>query len=138
MGRLTSPHHILSALHGSRTMNLSWGERPVCLPVRTTSGPSAATRPSPARIASSYSSATERLARTVRPRAWPAAARLVADVAVLEVVALIVVSLVAAGRLDRPESWSGRRPAARGSGTVAGRGRTAPEGVGFRSRRDGT
>src|SRR6185295_5652350 len=114
MGRLTSPHQILSALHGSRTMNLSWGERPVCLPVRTTSGPSAATRPSPARIASSYSSATDRLARTVRPRAWPAAARLVADAAaVLEVVALIVVSLVAAGRLDRPESCSGRRPAAR-------------------------
>ena len=31
-------------------MNLSFGERPVCLPVRTTSGPSAATIPSPARM----------------------------------------------------------------------------------------
>jgi hypothetical protein len=51
------------------------------------------------------------------------------------VVAFIVYSLIAAGRLDRPESCSGRRPAALGSGTVAGLGRTAREGVGFRSRR---
>src|SRR6266550_1654435 len=48
-------------------MNLSCGERPVCSPVRTTNGPSAATRPSADRIASSYSSAVERLARTTRP-----------------------------------------------------------------------
>src|SRR5438094_6265116 len=49
-------------------MNLSCGERPVCLPVRTTSGPSAAMIPSPERMASSYSSATDRFARTWRPR----------------------------------------------------------------------
>jgi hypothetical protein len=36
-------------------------------PVRTTSGPSAARRPSPWRMASSYSSAVERFARRVRP-----------------------------------------------------------------------
>ena len=64
IGWLTSPHQTLSRLDGSSTMNLSLGERPVCLPVRTTSGPSAATRPSPARIASSYSSAIDRFART--------------------------------------------------------------------------
>src|SRR6186997_219566 len=69
MGRLTAPHQILSRLDGSSTMNLSSGERPVCLPVRTTSGPSAAMRPSPWRMASSYSSAVDRLARTCRPRA---------------------------------------------------------------------
>src|SRR5215207_8278610 len=67
MGRLTSPHQIFDAEPGSLTMNLSWGERPVCLPVRTTSGPSAAIRPSPARTASSYSSAVGRLALTIRP-----------------------------------------------------------------------
>ena len=50
-------------------MNLSLGERPVCWPVRTTSGPSAASVPSPARIARSYSSATGRLARTLPPMA---------------------------------------------------------------------
>src|SRR5690349_1109818 len=67
MGRLTSPHQILPWLFGSSTMNLSCGERPVCLPVRTTSGPSAATTPSPARMASSYSSAVERLTERWRP-----------------------------------------------------------------------
>src|SRR5260221_14360576 len=102
MGRLTSPHQILSALDGSLTRNLSWGERPVCLPVRTTSGPSAATTPSPPRIASSYSSATDRLARTVRPSGLPAEARLVAGAGprpglVLEGVPLIVLSLVRGG-----------------------------------------
>src|SRR6478735_5310825 len=69
MGLLTAPHQILSWLDGSSTMNLSSGDRPVCLPVRTTSGPSAAMRPSPWRMASSYSSAVDRLARTCRPRA---------------------------------------------------------------------
>src|SRR6187402_3347611 len=67
MGRLTSPHQILPWLFGSSTMNLSCGERPVCLPVRTTSGPSAATTPSPARMASSYSSAVERFTERWRP-----------------------------------------------------------------------
>src|SRR4029079_19175628 len=50
-------------------MNLSSGERPVCFPVRTTRGPSAAMRPSPWRMASSSSSAVDRLERTCRPRA---------------------------------------------------------------------
>src|SRR2546428_9911489 len=67
MGRLTSPHQTFALLDRSRTMNLSCGERPVCLPVRTTSGPSAAIIPSPALTACSYSSAVERFARIVRP-----------------------------------------------------------------------
>src|SRR5262249_48987590 len=49
-------------------MNLSRGERPVWLPVRTTSGPSAAITPSPLRTASSYSSAVARFVRTIRAR----------------------------------------------------------------------
>src|SRR5215208_249833 len=67
MGWLTSPHQTFRAELGSRTMNLSSGERPVCFPVRTTSGPLAASCPSPSRIAASYSSAVERFARTARP-----------------------------------------------------------------------
>ena len=62
-------------------MNLSCGERPVCLPVRTTSGPSAAITPSPARTASSYSSAVERFARTMRPMDAAPSARRVSSVA---------------------------------------------------------
>src|SRR3569623_3034771 len=41
-------------------MNLSLAERPVCLPVRTTRGPSLARRPSPLRTASSTSCAVPR------------------------------------------------------------------------------
>src|SRR5262245_1902897 len=44
----------------SSTKNLSFGERPVCTPVRTTKAPPSATWPSPRRIASSYSAGTER------------------------------------------------------------------------------
>ncbi len=39
MGRFTSPHHTWAEVLGSSTMNLSFGERPVCLPVSTTSAP---------------------------------------------------------------------------------------------------
>src|SRR6476659_9740090 len=67
MGRFTGPHQTFSSVAGWATTNLSSGERPVCLPVRTTSGPSAATTPSPARMASSYSSAVERLTERWRP-----------------------------------------------------------------------
>ncbi len=63
MGRLTGPTRSCRGCAGSSTMNLSSGERPVCLPVRTTSGPSAAITPSPARMASSTSSAVGRLAQ---------------------------------------------------------------------------
>src|SRR3954471_11091095 len=55
------PHQILSLLDGSSTTNLSLGERPVYCPVLTTSGPSAPSRPSPFRIASSTSTAVVRL-----------------------------------------------------------------------------
>src|SRR3954447_12987252 len=44
-GRLTFPHAISASLVGSRTMNLSFGDRPVCCPVRHASGPSAAMTP---------------------------------------------------------------------------------------------
>src|SRR5256885_1704720 len=118
MGRLTSPHQIFPSLDGSRTMNLSCGERPVCLPVRTTSGPSAATIPSPARMASSYSSAVERLARIVRPN--------VVGGVLGDWMAVTALSLAGRQvRFDPPERKSVGRPAARG------RGPQTPGGAGF-------
>src|SRR6476661_881221 len=66
MGWLTSPHQTFASLEGSRTMNLSFGERPVWVPVLTTSGPSAAIIPSPSRTAASYKAAVDRLA-TILP-----------------------------------------------------------------------
>src|SRR6516164_6858658 len=53
-------------LLGSCTKNLSLGERPVCLPVFTTSGPWAAARPSCRRIASSNKGAVVRLRVALR------------------------------------------------------------------------
>ena len=47
-GRLTAPQCTCCSLAGSRTTNLSFGERPVCWPVLQTSGPSAARLPSAA------------------------------------------------------------------------------------------
>ena len=44
---LTSPHQIRSSEPASRTTNLSFGERPVCLPVSTARGPPSAILPSP-------------------------------------------------------------------------------------------
>src|SRR5579862_4351516 len=98
MGRLTAPQPIFASLDGSATMNLSSGERPVWRPVRTTSGPSAASRPSPARIASSYSSAVERLAR----RTLPIEARVPTDCWV----GLTIYSRSAAARIDQGRSES--------------------------------
>ena len=89
-------------------MNLSSGERPVCLPVRTTSGPSAATRPSPWRMASSYSSAVERFARTERPSSGARGRWLVVA--------------IGGGLLVRRRSRSDR-PAARDAGPKARRSR---------------
>src|SRR3989304_5047537 len=45
MGLLTSPHQTLSRLAGSSPTKLSFGERPVWVPVGTTDGPPAATTP---------------------------------------------------------------------------------------------
>ena len=45
IGLLTVPQWTCCSLCGSRTTNLSFGERPVCCPVRATSGPSAARWP---------------------------------------------------------------------------------------------
>ena len=53
IGRLTLPHATCFSLEGSRTMNLSLGDRPVCCPVLQTSGPSDAMAPSWRRTASS-------------------------------------------------------------------------------------
>src|SRR4051812_33088858 len=112
MGRLTSPHQIFESLESSRTMNLSCGERPVCLPVRTTSGPSAATIPSPARMACSYSSAVERLARIVRPN--------VVGGVLGDWIAVTALSLAGRQvRFDPPERKSVGRPAARDRGPKA-------------------
>ena len=55
-------------------MNLSFGDRPVCVPVLTTSGPSAAIMPSPSRTAASYSAAVDRFA-TILPARTRAPAR---------------------------------------------------------------
>ncbi len=42
---LTLPQAMWPSLDGSLTTNLSLGDRPVCAPVRQTSGPSAASSP---------------------------------------------------------------------------------------------
>src|SRR5688572_21122584 len=54
-------HQMSASLDGSLTVCLSFGVRPVYLPVRETSAPFAASWPSPLRIACSISSAVERL-----------------------------------------------------------------------------
>src|SRR5688572_32197083 len=61
IGLLTLPHHTCASLDGSLTTNLSFGERPVCAPVRQTSGPSCARMPSWRRMACSYNAAADRL-----------------------------------------------------------------------------
>ena len=68
IGRFTLPQAMCASLDGSRTRNLSFGERPVWWPVRQTSGPSAAIAPSSRRTASSYSAAVDRFhfTRSVR------------------------------------------------------------------------
>ncbi len=114
-------------------MNLSSGLRPVCLPVRTTIGPSAAMIPSPARMASSNNSAVERFVRTRRPS--------VGAVAVVGVVR-VAVTIIApwwsgAGRVDPlPMAWHiGSIDRPRVPRAVP---RGPAEGVGFRSRADCT
>ena len=112
----------LASLDGSATMNLSFGERPVCLPVRTTSGPSAAIRPSPERMASSYSSAVEQVGPDGRGRGrrrawrlwWPSAVGL---------------PVRRRSRSDRPAA----RDAARGSAGVGFRSRTLAEATTLRN-----
>src|SRR5438034_11014859 len=60
MGRLPLPQAILASLGVSRTINVSFGDRPVYCPVRHASSPSAAMSPSWRRTASSYNAAVER------------------------------------------------------------------------------
>jgi hypothetical protein len=67
-------------------MNLSRGERPVCFPVRTTSGPSAAIAPSSAAMARSYSSATERFVWTLPPSLGVGAGLVIVTIGVLDCV----------------------------------------------------
>src|SRR3546814_5279596 len=40
IGLLDLPHQMVLSVSASQTVNLSFAERPVCLPVSTTSGPS--------------------------------------------------------------------------------------------------
>ena len=82
-------------------MNLSLGERPVCLPVRTTSGPAAARMPSSSPMACSYSAAGERLAWRFLPKSGMSLARRTKPFAVAvvlpglsRVVATVAVSLL--------------------------------------------
>ena len=58
-------------MSSSLTVNLSFALRPVCLPVRTTSGPSLASRPSPRRTACSTSGAVVRFQKISAPVAMP-------------------------------------------------------------------
>jgi len=69
------PQCTCRSLDGSRTTNLSFGDRPVCCPVLATSGPSAAKMPSPRRIASSYKAAGLRFQWTRPERRMPSASR---------------------------------------------------------------
>src|SRR5918994_439613 len=75
IGLLTVPQWTCFSLWASRTTNLSLGERPVCCPVRATSGPSAASCASPRRSASSYSAAGLRFQWTRPDRTMPRASR---------------------------------------------------------------
>jgi hypothetical protein len=74
-GRFTVPQWTCFSLSGSLTTNLSFGERPVCCPVRQTSGPSAATSPSFRRMTSSYRAAGLRFQWTCPDRTIPSASR---------------------------------------------------------------
>src|SRR5439155_9851655 len=56
---LLPSHQIRSSEPGSRTMNLSCGERPVCLPVSTTIAPPSPSRASPRAIACSWRTGVE-------------------------------------------------------------------------------
>ena len=57
IGLFTAPQWTCLSLVASLTTNLSFGERPVCAPVRATSGPSAASDASPRASACSYRAA---------------------------------------------------------------------------------
>src|SRR6266487_2483793 len=60
MGRLFSPHHIFAANCWFETINLSFGERPVCEPVVAAKAPLAASTPSFRAKACSTNTAGER------------------------------------------------------------------------------
>src|SRR3954453_14090290 len=64
MGWLTLPQAISLSTDGSRTKNLSLGERPVGSPVTAEKGPASLRGPSPRSPASSTSPAAGRLAAT--------------------------------------------------------------------------
>ena len=63
MATFVLPHQILFSVSASRTINLSFAERPVCAPVLTTSGPFLASVPSPLAKAASTRGAVPRLAK---------------------------------------------------------------------------
>src|SRR3954452_18192361 len=87
-------------------MYLSFGERPVCLPVRTTSGPLAARMPSSARTACSYRAAGVRFTRRVLPRAGMSLARRTnLGASAVTVVFEGLSSVVATGRFSLLSGW---------------------------------
>ena len=61
IGWLTLPQSTSRSVDGSRTMNLSFGERPVCGAVTATNGPMSASSPSPRRMADSSRTVCTRL-----------------------------------------------------------------------------
>ena len=69
----TSPHQIRFSDPGSRTTNLSFGDRPVCTPVSTASGPPSASRPSPRCKRMRIQQRRRRVAITRAPRNRPRA-----------------------------------------------------------------
>ena len=62
---LDLPHQMLFSVSASRTIYLSFAERPVCVPVLTTSGPSLANMPSELAKAASTNGAVPRLQNSV-------------------------------------------------------------------------
>src|SRR3546814_9757009 len=68
IGLLVLPHQMVLSVWASRTVNLSCADRPVCLPVSTTSGPSLANMPSPRFPASSTRGAVARFLCIAAPR----------------------------------------------------------------------
>ena len=69
----TSPHQIRFSDPGSRTTNLSFGERPVCTPVSTTSGPPSANTPVAPRQRVRYTAKPSSGCGTHAPRNQPRA-----------------------------------------------------------------
>src|SRR3546814_7463769 len=89
MPLLVLPHQTLFSVSASRTMNLSLAERPVCLPVATTSRPSLASLPSPLTRAASKSGAVPKFQCCTASLANPCFSSVTEDFAFTRVLPLI-------------------------------------------------